>query len=100
MNLHDAEKELDRVVRELGERPNSYWRERVEGEPIAWEVKSALGVQYQVEVQVFWDDKAGGDIRVICQIDDGGIRAFFPLTKSFLVRVCRPNERGTGKATR
>ena len=40
---------------------------------------------YQVEVQVFWDDKPGGDIRIIASIDDGGIRAFFPLTKSLVV---------------
>jgi len=35
---------------------------------------------------VFWDDSVGGDIRVIGSLDDGGIRAFFPLTMSLLVK--------------
>jgi hypothetical protein len=45
----------------------------------------ASGTKYQVEVQFFWDDKPGGVVRVSGSIDDGGIRAFFPLTDSLLV---------------
>lgn len=44
----------------------------------------ASGTRYQVEVQAFWDDKVNGDLRVIASIDDGGWRAFVPLTDSFI----------------
>jgi len=43
------------------------------------------GKQYQIEVQFLWDDKPNGDVRVSGSIDDGGIRAFLPLTDSFVV---------------
>ena len=40
---------------------------------------------YQMEIQVFWDSKRGKDIRVLGAIDDGGFRAFFPLSDSFIL---------------
>ena len=42
------------------------------------------GREYQTEVNVLWDDRPGGNIRVIGSIDDGGLRAFAPLTDSFI----------------
>jgi hypothetical protein len=35
--------------------------------------------------QFFWDDKRKRNVRVIGSIDDGGIRAFVPLTRSLLI---------------
>ena len=49
------------------------------------EIRSASGATYQIEIQFYWDDKHRGRIRVIGSIDDGGIRAFFPMTQSLLV---------------
>ena len=43
------------------------------------------GKQYQMEVQAFWDGKRDGDLRVMVSIDDGGLRAFFPLSGDFIV---------------
>jgi hypothetical protein len=43
------------------------------------------GTQYQVDVQVRWDDKPNGDIRVLGGIDDGGWRAFAPLSEDFIL---------------
>ena len=45
------------------------------------------GRQYQVEVSVFWDDRDRTTLRVIGAIDDGGWRAFFPLSRDFLKEV-------------
>ena len=42
------------------------------------------GVEYQIKIHFFWDDRPGGDIRVMGAIDDGGWRAFMPLTQSFI----------------
>lgn len=50
------------------------------------EVEGPSGVRYQIEVQVMWDYREGGDLRVIGCIDDGGLHAFFPLTNDFLMR--------------
>jgi hypothetical protein len=48
-------------------------------------VVGASGAEFQLEVQVFWDDGPGGNVRVIGSIDDGGLRAFFPLNNSFIM---------------
>jgi hypothetical protein len=56
------------------------------GQDSQTEIDGPSGVRYQVEVELFWDDKPGGMIRVVASIDDGGLRAFVPLTQSLLVR--------------
>lgn len=38
-----------------------------------------------VELQAFWDDKPDGDLRVMLSIDDGGLRAFKPLSKDLII---------------
>ena len=50
-----------------------------------FEVLGANGTRYQVEVQFFWDDGRKRTIRVVGSIDDGGARAFMPLTETILV---------------
>jgi hypothetical protein len=42
------------------------------------------GTRYQVEVASRSDDEASGHLRVIASIDDGGWRAFAPLSQSFI----------------
>jgi hypothetical protein len=49
------------------------------------EVVASSGTRYQIELQFFWDDKPSGDVRVVGSIDDGGIRAFLPVTDSFIL---------------
>jgi hypothetical protein len=39
---------------------------------------------YQVEIQFVWDDRAGGNVRVLGSIDDGGWHAWVPVSRSFL----------------
>jgi len=39
---------------------------------------------WQLEVQVLLDDEPDGNIRVVVSIDDGGLRAFVPITESFV----------------
>ena len=50
-----------------------------------FEVIGPSGMWYQVEVEVFWDHKPDRAVRVMGAIDDGGIRAFVPLTDSFIM---------------
>ena len=55
------------------------------GEIDIFQVNGESGTQYQVEVQVMWDDNRQQNIRVMGAIDDGGWRAFLPLTDSFIM---------------
>jgi hypothetical protein len=77
----------------LAERLGRY-RSRSYAEVAAWvrehrtdtsEAVAPSGKRYQIAVQFFWDDKPSGDVRVSGSIDDGGIRAFVPLTDSFIL---------------
>lgn len=49
------------------------------------EAVAPSGTRYCLELQFFWDDKPNGDVRVVGSIDDGGIRAFLPVTDSFIL---------------
>ena len=50
-----------------------------------FQVLGDTGTQYQLEIQAFWDDQPNGNIRVLGSINDGGIRAFVPLSVDFIV---------------
>jgi hypothetical protein len=45
------------------------------------------GVEYQLELNILWDHKPNAVIRILGSIDDGGLRAFLPLTDSRLVEA-------------
>lgn len=48
-------------------------------------ITTSSGVKYGFEIDVFWDDKHKGNIRVVGLIDDGGFwRRIFPLSKDFI----------------
>jgi hypothetical protein len=59
---------------------------RLIGQTYAYAVQGPRNLSYQVEVDAYWDAEAGGTIRVIGSIDDGGFRSSFtPLTDGFLM---------------
>ena len=58
------------------------------------EVIAESGTKYQLEIQAVWDDKKDGNLRVKGAIDDGGLRAFIPLTNDFIIT---PNGEFIGK---
>ena len=49
------------------------------------EVEAESGAKYQLEIQAVWDDKKDGNLRVMGSVDDGGLRAFMPLTSDFII---------------
>jgi hypothetical protein len=49
------------------------------------EVTAPSGGWYQIELQAFWDDKPGGDLRILGAIDDGGWHAYLPVTDDFIL---------------
>lgn len=53
--------------------------------PETKEVKAPSGNIYQLEFQAVWDDRYKKNLRIIGGIDDGGFRAFVPLTRDFIL---------------
>lgn len=68
------------------------WRARAYGELVAavgtvthLEIPAPSGARYQIDVEVVWDDVPRGPLRLIASIDDGGVRALFPLCRDALI---------------
>ena len=57
---------------------------RIDAEPVTTESVGRSGTSYQIECTFMWDDKPGGNIRVMASVDDGGWRSFAPITRSFI----------------
>ena len=88
MNKLEAKQVLDSRVEAL--RARSYGELlRLMDATETMEIVGPSGSHYQVETEVFWDDKRGGDLRVVVSIDDSGWRAFVPMNYGF---VKRPDE--------
>jgi hypothetical protein len=64
--------------------------ERQIGEAFHYQMTGPSGVEYQVEIQLLWEQAASDVILVMGSVDDGGLRAFAPLTTSFVRH--RPTE--------
>ena len=56
-------------------------------EPVTFEITAPSGTWYQLEFDATWDDpdKPNDVLRVFGSIDDGGIRAYSPLSDDFLI---------------
>jgi len=59
--------------------------QRLLKEQDCFETRGPSGVSYQVEIEAVWDDRPGGNLRVFGHVDDGGLRAFDPLTEDFIM---------------
>lgn len=57
------------------------------GQPQTLELTASSGRWYQLEFEVTWDDpcKPNDVLRVFGSIDDGGIRAYLPVSDGFLI---------------
>src|SRR6266481_1472056 len=49
------------------------------------EVDGSPGRRYTIETSVFWDGAKDRDLRVIVSIDDGGRRAYAPMSDDFIM---------------
>jgi hypothetical protein len=43
------------------------------------------GTTYQIEVEAFWDDEEGGNLRVCVAIDGGEVSAYRPISSDFII---------------
>ncbi|MEM1143644.1 MAG: hypothetical protein AAGI88_13775 [Pseudomonadota bacterium] len=84
MNKSEALGLLGQVMDGWEKRTYDQLASRIDTQPITGEKKGEAGEIYQYEVQFFWDGEPGLAVRIIGSIDDGGWRAYFPLTRSFI----------------
>jgi hypothetical protein len=84
MDTEEATRILDEVVAELRRDSYDTLVARYLNQTSTRAVVAESGVEYQVEVQAFWDGRQPGNLRVIAAIDDGGWRAFKPLSSDFI----------------
>ena len=85
MRKHDYLKLLEPIVAEYRQKPYAFWSQQIGGEPIITEVTAGDGRACQVEIDAMWDHKPSGNVRVFVMIDDGGWRAFCPVSTDFVV---------------
>jgi hypothetical protein len=83
MDTVAAQKVLDKWVAKLRTEPYRELASRV-GSVTTDEIARDGERSWQVEVEVFWDDEPNGNVRVTVSIDDGGLRAFVPMTSDFI----------------
>lgn len=84
MNNGEALEILNRELASVCEEPHAQLARRIGSGPLVLERDGPSGTAYQLEIECIWDDRPGGNIRVMASIDDGGWRAFVPLTRSCL----------------
>jgi hypothetical protein len=83
MNIGEARRVLSEQLTKLKAVPYRDLVERVDS-VFTEEIARDSERSWQLEFEVVWDDEADGNVRVIASIDDGGLRAFVPLTDSFI----------------
>ena len=85
MDTAEARVVVEAVLASLEQEPYADLVRRVESAPLLVTQRTgASGAEYQIEVSFLWDDAPRGYVRVMASIDDGGWRAFAPLTRSFI----------------
>ena len=85
MDVTEAGGILEQQISSLRERPYSELKQLVEARVIqTLKIVGASGTRYNVEAQALWDSKKRDNIRVLASIDDGGTRAFHPVTCDFI----------------
>ena len=83
MNKVEAQRVLKERLAKLRALPYKDLVERVDS-ILSEEIARDSERTWQLEFEVNWDAEPDGNIRVSGLIDDGGLRAFVPLTESFV----------------
>ena len=84
MNKEEAIKLINNELNKFREKSYSELITMIDGDPITGEIEGTDGKKYQFEIQAYWDGTPDSDVRIMGSIDDGGWRAFSPLTESFI----------------
>ncbi len=85
MNREIALEIANNVLQDLCKLSYQECREMMERGPKTIEVAGSDDKRYQVATEAFWDDEKNGPIRVMVLVDDGGLAAFKPLPRDFII---------------
>ncbi|MGK0296616.1 MAG: hypothetical protein ACI9XC_000205 [Gammaproteobacteria bacterium] len=56
----------------------------ISDKPIGKEIRTYNDADYNVEIIINWHENPDGNIKVLAYVEDGEMRSFIPLTKSFI----------------
>ena len=84
MNNNEAQAILRCELAKYRERTYAQLRDMVAAPKRASRVTGMSGTEYQIDIYAHWDSRTNGAVRVIGCIDDGGWRAFLPMSDSFI----------------
>jgi hypothetical protein len=84
MNTQEAKKIIADQLKPYREKPYAELIRMIKQKPLSYEVKGPSDALYQIEIQAFWDDRPNGDVRIMGSIDDGGLRAYSPISDDFI----------------
>ncbi|MGY8814629.1 MAG: hypothetical protein ACKVHQ_07905 [Gammaproteobacteria bacterium] len=56
----------------------------ISDKPIGKEIRTYNDADYNVEIIINWHENPEGNIKVLAYVEDGEMRSFIPLTKSFI----------------
>ena len=83
MDTAAAQRVLDEWIAKLRAVPYRELASRVDSVTTD-EVARDSARSWQLEIQVLWNDEPNGNVQVMVSVDDGGLRAFVPMTDSFI----------------
>jgi hypothetical protein len=84
MDKKVALRTINQLLLPYREKPYSELVEMIGKEPVTGQIVVPSGQCFQYEIEAFWDDRSSGNIRVLGSIDDGGMRAVYPLCSDFI----------------
>ncbi len=84
MNKNEAQILIGEILSKYRKKDYLTLKRLIETEIKTGEIIGKSGTEYHYEIQLFWDDKKNGNIRVMVNIDDGGLRVFRPLSNDFI----------------
>jgi hypothetical protein len=86
MSRSIAHKVARDLVESIGRNESYDSLKRRMGTVTSVELASPDGNRYAAEIQILWDDKPDGDIRIIAAVDGPAVSAYFPVGESEIVR--------------
>ena len=83
MDQDEAIRHLEAVLDTLRSESYEMLAQLIGQGPLVRQRTGEADATYQIEIDVVWDGPQGGNVRVIGSVDDGGWRAWVPVTRSF-----------------
>ena len=85
MNEQEARAVLEHRIDALRHLSFAELKETWHRRPDCEQIQGPSGVEYQVEIEALWETGRNGPLLLVVSVDDGGRRAFAPMTDSFVI---------------